>query len=246
MKRLIINGDDFGMNAHCSKAIAQAFSERLITDTTVVANGEYFAEAAALAREQGFIDRIGIHFNLTEGDPLTEDIRKLSDFTHDGSFHKHFLRDPHPLSDREKEAVYAELCAQVERLRAAGIAITHADSHHYIHNAPFLAPIVMQICKRYGINKIRLKRNFFEKKEPENNTFWRENGFITTSFFGRISDIEQRELPDNTEIIVHPDFDNDGVLIDRAGTENGTPVGKKLIGMRGRDDIILINYKNLP
>ena len=34
--RVIINADDFGLNEHCSKAIAQAFEEGLITDTTTV------------------------------------------------------------------------------------------------------------------------------------------------------------------------------------------------------------------
>lgn len=245
MKRLIINGDDFGMNAHCTKAIAQAFCEGLITDTTMMANGDCFDEAVALARQQGFIHNIGIHFNLTEGEPLTEDIRKLTDFVIDGAFHKQFLQNPHALSERETEAVDRELCAQVERIKNAEISITHADSHHYIHNDPYLAPIVARVCRRYGIEKIRLQRNLFHEKEQENNLFWRKNGFITTAFFGRMSDIEQAEIPDSTEIMVHPDFDKNGVLIDRAGVEDSAPVGKKLVKLSERHGIVLTNYKKL-
>ena len=48
--QVIINGDDFGMNERCSRAIAQAFALGLITDATVMANGAYVEEAAALAR----------------------------------------------------------------------------------------------------------------------------------------------------------------------------------------------------
>ncbi len=58
MGRVIINGDDFGMNKRCTLAIAQAFGEGLITDTTIMANGELFDYALSLARQQGFSDRI--------------------------------------------------------------------------------------------------------------------------------------------------------------------------------------------
>ena len=74
---IIINGDDFGMNRRCSTAIAAAFDKGLITDTTMMANGDCFEYAVALAREKGFFDRIGIHFNLTEGTPLTKGITEL-------------------------------------------------------------------------------------------------------------------------------------------------------------------------
>ena len=39
MTRIIINGDDFGMTESCTGAIAAAFGRRLITDTTMTANG---------------------------------------------------------------------------------------------------------------------------------------------------------------------------------------------------------------
>ena len=48
MQGVIINADDFGLNEHCSLAIAEAFKKGLITDTTMVANGEYFDDAVAV------------------------------------------------------------------------------------------------------------------------------------------------------------------------------------------------------
>ena len=236
MVRLIINGDDFGMNESCTSAIAQAVGEGLITDTTMMANGDYFDEAAALAKQKGFSDRIGVHFNLTEGEPLTDGIRKLAAFVSDGVFHKGFLRCPHPLSDAEQKAVFAELSAQIERIEQAGIRITHADSHHYIHNLTFLAPIVAQACKEHGVGKIRLNRTFDTPSHPcviENrtdNAFWRENGFVTAKQFGRLSDLRQIAIPDLTAIMVHPDFDRDGRLIDRTAVIDGFPAGEPLDG----------------
>ena len=237
MIRCIINADDFGLNEHCSKAIAQAFRDGLITDTTMMATGEYFDEAVELAKEQGFIDKIGIHLNLTEGEPLTEDIKTCPRFVTDGRFNKQYNRAK-PLDKAEKAAIYKELTAQVEKIQNAGIKITHADSHHHIHTGIFIAPIAAKVCKEHGITKMRLHRNLgqinvikrFVKKKY--NRWLCKQGFITTDFFAYIIDIENADIPDNTEIMVHPDFDKNGVLIDRHGVEDGFPIGDKLPDLR--------------
>lgn len=229
----MINGDDFGMNERCSRAIAQAFLEERITDTTMMANGVYFDEAVILAREQGFADKIGIHFNLTEGEPLTEAIKAFSDFVSDGRFHKQYWQNPRPLTDEQQEAVYLELSAQAKKLRQTGIKITHCDSHHYVHNYACIAPIVARVCKEYGIYKVRLNRTFDTPERPKitehriDNGWWREQGFITAEHFGRLSDIGS-DIPDNTEIMVHPDFDKDGNLVDRAGVADMFAIGSKI------------------
>ena len=227
---IIINADDFGLNEHCSKAIAQTFREGLITDTTMMATGEYFDEAVELAKEQGFIDRIGVHLNLTEGEPLTEEIKRFPEFVTDDMFNKQYKRTK-PLSKAAKDAIYIELTAQVEKIQNAGIQITHADSHHHIHTAIFIAPIVFQICKKYDITKIRLFRNIGKTYKTNRNVvdiFNRQlitQGFITTSYFAYVDDIILEDIPNNTEILLHPDYDVNGVLIDRRKTVNSFPVG---------------------
>lgn len=251
MKRLTVNGDDFGMNERCSRAIARAFDEGMITDTTMMANGAYFDEAVALAGERGFSDKIGIHFNITEGEPLTEAIKDLPAFVSDGRFHKQYLKRPYPLSGDESDAVYRELCAQIERIRSAGISVTHADSHHYIHNDSYLAPIVARVCREYGINKIRLNRTFDTAQRPrvtENrieNSWWREQGFMTTAHFGRLADVKEIAVPDSTEIMVHPDLDREGCLIDRTGMTGGFATGERLYALRDIPDVILCGYCDL-
>ena len=231
---IIINADDFGMNEHCSKAIALAFERGLVTDTTIVANGDYFFEASALAKKQGFFSRIGIHLNLTEGKPLTEEIKKLPDFVTDGKFNKQYDRS-RKLSSFEEKAVYAELSAQFDKIEKSGIRITHADSHHYIHNAENLALIIQKICKEHNITKIRLMRNFgnlsdsVKQKAEEYKAELRSNGFITTDYFGRLCEARGIVLPENIELLVHPDFDRNGRLIDRRAVENGYPAGKEIV-----------------
>lgn len=252
MTRITVNGDDFGMNPRNSSAIAEAFAKGLITDTTMLVDFEYFDEAILLAEKEGFSDKIGIHFNLTEGEPLTEHIRNCPRFVGDNRFNKQYNgHRTSPLTKEEKDAVYEELTAQVRKLRDAGVAITHADSHHHIHTGIFIAPIVSRICRENGIKRIRLHRDLGEisslKRFVKNryNTWLRKQGFVTTEHFAYVMDIVNADIPDSTEIMVHPDFDKDGVLIDRRGMENGCPVGYPLpdfvkernVALRGYTDI---------
>ena len=247
---IIINADDFGLNEHCSKAIAQTFREGLITDTTMMATGEYFNEAVELAKEQGFFDRIGIHLNLTEGEPLTEEIKGFPEFVTDDMFNKQY-KCTKPLSKAAKDAIYRELTAQVEKIQNAGIQITHADSHHHIHTAIFIAPIAARVCKEHEITKMRLHRNIggisglkLIAKNKYNN-WLRKQGFKTTEYFGSLRDIKNAELPDNCEIMVHPDLDKNDVLIDRHGMDGGFPTGDKLPDLRAERNVTLKGYAAL-
>lgn len=224
-----INGDDFGMNERCTRAIDTAMQSGTITHTSMMANGEYFNEAAALAKANGYCERVGIHFNLTEGAPLTQGITRIADMVKDGRFIKDYLNAPRTLNESEYEAVYRELRAQAKRMRDAGFVISHADSHHYIHNLTAVAPIAAAVCREYGIRRVRLTRTFDPHKTAENiaNAWWREQGFETAEQFGRTSDV-QSSIPDGIEIMVHPDLDREGILIDRTGMDEGYPVGAPL------------------
>lgn len=249
MKRIIINADDYGLNEHISRAIAEAFTERLITDTTMMATGDYFDEAVKTARKQGFLDRIGIHLNLTEGVPLTEGILSQTRFVTDGRFNKRYDLSS-PLTASEETAIEAELTAQVERLRAAGIAITHADSHHHVHLGRYIAPVAMCVMKRYEIKKIRRSR---ERKQLspvdimmiEVSRAWLSEGFLMTDHFAYAADVTSREIPANTELLIHPDYDRDGRLIDRRGVSDGYPVGNPFPDIALWDGIELSDYTRL-
>lgn len=250
MPTVTINADDFGLNEHCSKAIAETFEKGLVTDTTMMATGEYFDEAVALAKERGFIDKIGIHLNLTEGVPLTKAIKSCPRFVSDGRFNKKYDRTKQ-LTPEEKDAIDKELTAQVEKIQAAGITITHADSHHHIHTGLFVAPIAVQVCREHGIHKIRLHRNagqisFIKRLVKRRYNQWlRKQGFITTDYFAYVMDIDGFDVPDNTEIMIHPDYDRDGKLIDRRGKENGIPFGNPIPPYGAQPKITLRGYKEL-
>ncbi|MBR4909988.1 MAG: ChbG/HpnK family deacetylase [Clostridia bacterium] len=247
--QIIINADDFGLSDNVNRAIVSAFENGLISDTTMMANGSAFDEAVTLAKENGFADKVGIHFNLTEGAPLTEDIRNCPAFCENGVFHNHINRLK-PLNSVEKASVFKELSAQAAKIKAAGLKIDHADSHHHIHTAIFIAPIVFKVCKEFGIEKIRIHRNTGSipayKKVIKNlyNKNLRKKGFITTGYFGSLDDIGE-VLPENLEIMVHPDFDKDGALIDRREVIDGIPAGIPLYSIPDKYNITLKSYGDL-
>lgn len=238
MPVMTVNGDDFGLNERNSKAIAAAFARGCITDTTMLANGAWFEEAVALARQQGFLDKIGIHLNLTEGVPLTDAVRRCPRFVTDGRFNKAYDR-AEPLTAAEEAAVYAELTAQAERLRQAGIAVTHADSHHHMHTWAFTAPVALRVCREQGIRAVRAHRNLgqFAIAGEAYNRGLAAQGFAATRYFAYAADIAGGSIPDSTEVMVHPDYDANGVLIDRRGRENGVPTGAPLPDFRADPNI---------
>lgn len=251
---LIINADDFGLTKSCSLAIAEAFGKNLISSTTACANGDYIKEAILLAREKGFENKIGVHLNITEGKPLTGDIKNDSFFCEGGEFHGKINRYKKP-TEAEILHFKKEISAQIERIKELGVEPTHIDSHHHIHTAPYLINTVKEVAREYGINKIRIHRNvgkikFYKKfgKTVFNNRLTKD-GFITVKKFGSIEDFISDSAAISKydcEIMVHPDYDNSGNLIDRVETNENENYGRPLSAIK---DIVkdksLISYGEL-
>lgn len=219
MRKLIINGDDFGLDESRTKAIYEAYQKGLITSTTMVANCEGFDLAARLATEGDIRGRVGVHFNLTEGEPLTRAMKECSLFVSGGVFIGQINRVK-PLTASGKAAVYEELTAQIEKIQAAGISVDHADSHHHMHTAIFVAPIWARVCHEHGITHVRIHRNtgdvpIYKRlvKKLYNNWLARES-FISTEYMGSLADVKLRCGEGSLEIMVHPNYDEAGRLVD--------------------------------
>ena len=220
-----VNADDFGWSESCTEAILMAFDQGLIDSTTVCVNGEKFYPAIDAVKKTLWKERVGIHFVLTEGRPLTEEIRKDRFFCdQNGNFHGNIQRYS-GLNAKRRELIYNELDAQARRFVETGITFHHADSHHHIHTAPFITPIVIQIMKKYGIRKLRIHRNVGKISQTKRlykniyNQIMKVQGINYSDFFGGYEDLQnisfksadQRVL----EVMCHPDIDENGHLIDR-------------------------------
>ena len=144
MRRLIINADDFGFTRDVNEGIVHAHRDGILTSTTLMANGDAFDDAVRLAKETPTLD-IGAHLVLVQGNslldgrPLPETPRQLL-----GILAKRGLN------------VYAELKAQIERIRAAGLPISHLDSHKHTHLVPSVFRAVVKLAYEFGIPWVRL------------------------------------------------------------------------------------------
>ena len=221
--RVIINADDFGLTDSCTDAIKDAFLYGIVSDVSLVANGNAFEKATAYADKWEKIkEHTGIHFNLTEGKPLSKEMQSNARFVTNGRFNDFFKKQISNfalLSKNDKMAVYKEFSAQARRLENAGISILHADSHHHIHTRCCISDIFFKVCNEHGIKTVRtyrsVKRTSLPRYVVKKYYLHKCNRYQkgSSGYFGSLNEFESSELG-IWEIEVHPDYINDK-LVDR-------------------------------
>lgn len=160
-KRVIINGDDFGLCAGVNEGIIQAYRRGILSSTSLMTNTPGFDAAVLLARENPGLG-IGVHLNIVRGVPLLAKNMVPSLLRKDG----YFLGRVFPLFSgilRGKiklEEIEWEWRAQIEKALAAGIAPTHLDSEKHVHAFPPLFRLALKLAAEYGIFRVRIIREF--------------------------------------------------------------------------------------
>jgi predicted glycoside hydrolase/deacetylase ChbG (UPF0249 family) len=144
LKRLIINADDFGFTRSVNAGIVHAHREGVLTATTLMANGDAFEDAVRLAFETPALD-IGCHLVLVQGVSLLTG-RPLPDTP---------VRLLRTLAAGQLD-VYAELRAQIEKIRDTGIRLSHLDSHKHTHIVPSVFRTVVKLAREFDIPYLRL------------------------------------------------------------------------------------------
>src|SRR5665647_1358607 len=138
-RRLVINADDFGYSAGVTRGIVEAHAAGSVTSTSMMANGIDWENAVRLARSTRTLD-VGVHLNLVQGRPLLR-VLSLTD-ARTGELYPLGALARRALAGRiDAGELEAELRAQIERVRSAGIAVTHLDSHRHAHVLPGLSLI---------------------------------------------------------------------------------------------------------
>ena len=130
-RAVIIHADDVGMCQASVAAYAELADLGAVSSASVMVPCPWFLEAAACCRARPQAD-VGVHLTLTSEwqtyrwGPISTRDPASGLLDAEGCFH----RDSASVQARARaEAVQAELCAQVERARAAGIDVTHVDTH---------------------------------------------------------------------------------------------------------------------
>lgn len=222
----IINADDFGMSQEVNNAIIQCFKKNIIQRTTLLVNGDYTEDAVRLAKENNISSMIGLHINLIEGKPITNEIKKtnlcLPDGTFNGAYFKSIIHK-FVLSTTIRKAVESECAAQMKKYIEYGFPLMHLDSHQHIHTNISVLPIVLRAAKQYGFRTIRLARNIPRRNQKGIKGIYKKviNHFIIkynilhsdekTRYFGSYNDYDSinsedfiRQSESATELMCHP------------------------------------------
>jgi predicted glycoside hydrolase/deacetylase ChbG (UPF0249 family) len=152
LRRLIVNADDYGLTPGVSRGILRAHAEGIVTSTTVMINMPAAEEWIDKALREAPGLGLGLHLNLTAGQPVSppDDIPDL--VTPRGTFHKADVLIGW-LPTLNMEQVERELRAQIDRFTAlAGQPPDHLDSHHHItYLSPPMATLMLGLARELSV-----------------------------------------------------------------------------------------------
>jgi hopanoid biosynthesis associated protein HpnK len=167
MRRLIVNADDFGFTSGVNRAIVEAHSRGIVTSATLMANGTAFAEAAQLAKTVPGMS-VGCHVVLIDGQPVLE-ANQVSTLTNREAATPPFRNGLKSFAVRaiagrlNAEEIEAEATAQIRKIQATGLPVSHVDTHKHTHLFPSVLRPVLRAARACGV---RALRNPFGPRRP--------------------------------------------------------------------------------
>jgi len=153
MRWLVVTADELGLNPRRNQGIVDAHVKGIVTSASMLAYGPAFREAVKIARALPKLD-IGLHLNLSEGDPLVLGHKTLAG--QDGRFwgrqeaRRRAREGLFDLREVEREAE-----AQIDTLKQAGIRVTHLSSIDHVHIRGELARSLSIVSRRHGVRCFR-------------------------------------------------------------------------------------------
>jgi predicted glycoside hydrolase/deacetylase ChbG (UPF0249 family) len=143
-KLLVVNADDFGFTTDVNDGIIEGHRGGILTATTLLAGGGAFDHAVRLAKAHPTLD-VGCHLALVGGKSSIPPFRELP-----GSVAQ--LIEAIAL---RQIRVYDEFVAQMNKLIASGLNLTHLDTHKHTHLLPSVAAAVGRVSREFGIPWVR-------------------------------------------------------------------------------------------
>lgn len=253
---LIVNADDCGLSAGINKGILEAHQRGIVTSTTVMVNLPDAADGIRLLQSEAPNIGIGLHFNITHGKPLSENVSSLT--REDGAFYgvQEFYGgakdrfDPDEVR-REHEAQFARF------VELAGVVPDHMDSHHgTTYNHPSAFEVMLKLAAQHTIPLRGGQRSldneaiaavYAANPKPR----WPENMYF--GFFDKTAHVETllRDLPSLpegvTEMVCHPGYahDVDEAYKEPRENELRALTDPRVREMLQRESIELVSFKYL-
>lgn len=146
--RLIINADDFGWAESINRAVDDGHRAGVITSATLLVTGPALESAVQVAHHAPRLG-VGLHFNLTEGRPVSEPGQIPSLVDNQGRFLSRGGLIKAGLTGRlNPDQVALELAAQWRLFMETGLSASHLDGHQHVHFLPRVIEVVLEFCGR--------------------------------------------------------------------------------------------------
>jgi chitin disaccharide deacetylase len=155
VRRLIVNADDFGFTSGVNRAIVEAHTYGIVTSSTLMANGQAFADAARLAVTVPKLS-VGCHVVLTDGVPVLR-AEQLPSITSGSHFRDGMLKFAARAiaGNMNANQITAETTAQIRKIQSAGIVVSHIDTHKHTHLFPKVLRPVLRAAAACGVRAVR-------------------------------------------------------------------------------------------
>ena len=201
--KIIINADDFGFSESINTGIIDAYKDGLISSTTIMINMPYAEDAIKKWKENSSLG-LGLHINLTQGCPISNNVKSLVD--ENNIFHKHKKIESGEIEVTYEDA-YAEIKAQIERLLSYNVKIDHLDNHHFINKNPSIKKALIDLALEYKLPIRTMDDDFREEvkrlgiKTPDAFCFdFYDDGAKWQSI---VNFVENHNHCDSIEILTH-------------------------------------------
>lgn len=158
VRRLIVNADDFGLTQGVNRAIVEAHRDGVVTSATLMANAAAFEDAVVRAKSAPRLT-LGCHIVLVDGLPVLGG-RQTSTLT-PGKPADRFYQSLSSFALRavsgrlHSDEIEAEATAQIRKLQAAGIAVSHVDTHKHTHIFPQVLRPLLRAARACGVKAVR-------------------------------------------------------------------------------------------
>jgi len=155
VRRLIINADDLGFRWGVNRAIVKAHKDGVVTSATLMANGTAFCEATELAKQLPKLS-VGCHVVLIDGVPVLPPARvpSLSQAARFQDGLKTFAVRA-CTGQLDASEITAEVTAQIRKLQAAGLWVSHFDTHKHTHIFPKVLRSGLRAAAECGVRAVR-------------------------------------------------------------------------------------------
>lgn len=185
-KQLIVNADDLGMSKGTNRGILEAHFKGIVSSSTAIVNSSSSKEGIRLAQAEAPSLGLGLHFNLTYGEPLLSAKEVPSLVRSNGEFVS-LARGLSLYHHWRPEDIKAEFLAQFERFTDfAGCLPDHLDSHQLICSLSAESrEAILDIADRHGLPVRQGGRYLYSRFEEQFASWGSLQKTIAPSLFKR-------------------------------------------------------------